>query len=135
MGIFESLAKGLMANSGGGASHPGLAHEVLNMIGGGQGGGLAKLVTSFEGHGLGNLVQSWISTGQNLPVSADQIAQVLGSGQITQLAAKFGMAPEEVVSHLAKLLPQIVNGLTPHGSLPESDALQEGLSLLRRHLG
>jgi|WetSurMetagenome_2_1015567.scaffolds.fasta_scaffold75892_1 uncharacterized protein YidB (DUF937 family) len=135
MSIFDSLAGGVLKSVGGDASHPGLAGEVLNMVGGGQGGGLAKLVTAFEGNGLGNVVQSWVSTGANLPVSADQIAQVLGSGPIAQLAAKFGLAPEDVASRLSKMLPQIVDGLTPHGSLPDSDALQEGLSLLRRHLG
>lgn len=134
MGIVESLGKGLLHGSGG-VSHAGLAGEVLNMIGGGQGGGLAKLAQSFEGRGLGNVVQSWISTGNNLPVSADQIASVLGNPRIAQLAAKFGLAPEDVAAHLSQLLPKIVDSLTPKGSIPDSDALQEGLSLLRRHLG
>jgi uncharacterized protein YidB (DUF937 family) len=134
MGLLDSIAGGVRDAIGGGV-HSGLAGEALNMIGGGQGGGLARLVTAFEGHGLGNIIQSWISTGRNLPVSPDQIARVLGNGQIAQLAARFGVAPEEVSAQLANVLPRIVDSLTPHGSIPDSDALQEGLSLLRSHLG
>lgn len=134
MGLFDSLAGGVLKAAGGRGIHSGLAGEVLTMIGGGQGGGLARLVRAFEGNGLGGIVQSWISTGQNLPVSPDQIAGVLGSAQIAQLGARFGLAPEDVASHLTELLPKIVDTLTPQGSIPDSDALQEGLSLLRQRL-
>jgi uncharacterized protein YidB (DUF937 family) len=135
MSLFDSLAGSLLGSIGTGGAHPGLVNEVLGMIGGGQGGGLPGLVRSFESQGLGNLIASWISTGKNLPISADQIASVLGRNQVHQLAAKFGIAPEEVAERLTQLLPQVINGLTPHGSVPDSDALQEGLSLLRSRLG
>ena len=135
MSLFDSLAGSLLGSIGSGGAHPGLVNEVLGMIGGGQGGGLPGLVRTFESQGLGNLIGSWISTGNNLPISTDQIASVLGSGQINQLGAKFGIAPDAVASHLSQLLPQVINGLTPHGSVPDSDALQEGLSLLRSRLG
>ena len=135
MGILESLAGEVFNNNGAGFGHPGLAGELMGLLGGGQGGGLAKLVQSFEGHGLGRIVASWIARGQNLPVTADQIASVLGNGQLLQLAAKFGIAPEDVASHVARILPNLVDALTPNGSIPESDMLQEALSLLRQRLG
>lgn len=135
MGRFESIAGEVFSTKGAGFGHPGLAGELLSMLGGGQGGGLAKLVQSFEGHGLGSVVQSWIARGGNLPISADQIATVLGSGRISQLAAKFGIAPEDVSSHVSRILPGLVDALTPNGSIPESDMLQEGLSVLRQRLG
>ena len=136
MSAVDSLTGSLLDSLGAGNAHQGLVGEVLNMLGGGSGGrGLAGLVRAFEGQGLGNLVQSWISTGRNLPIGPEQIAGVLGSGQISQLAAKYGVSAEQVGSHLSQLLPRIIDGLTPHGSLPDSDALQEGLSLLRSRLG
>jgi uncharacterized protein YidB (DUF937 family) len=135
MGLFDTLAGSVRDAIGAGGTHSGLAGEVLTMIGGGQGGGLAKLVRAFEGNGLGSIAQSWISTGQNLPISPDQIAGVLGSAQIAQLGARFGLSPEDVASHLSRMLPRIVDALTPHGSIPDADALQEGLSLLRQRLG
>jgi uncharacterized protein YidB (DUF937 family) len=135
MSLFNALGGNVLKSLGGGGAHSGLAGEVLNMIGGGQGGGMAKLIRAFEGNGLGSVVQSWISTGQNLPVSADQITSVLGNAQIAQLGAKFGIAPEDVAHQLSRLLPGVVDSLTPHGSVPDADVLQEGLSLLRQHLG
>lgn len=135
MSILDALTGKALHGIDGGGMHAGLAGEVLNLLGGGQGGGLAKLAQSFEGRGLGNIVQSWISTGSNLPVSPDQIASVLGNPQMAQLAAKFGLAPEDVATHLSQMLPKIVDTLTPKGSIPESDGLQEALSLLRQRLG
>jgi uncharacterized protein YidB (DUF937 family) len=135
MSNFDSLARNVSKSLGAGGAHSGLAGEVLNMIGGGQGGGLAKLIRAFEGNGLGSIVQSWISTGQSLPMSPEQITSVLGNAQIAQLGAKFGIAPEDVAQQLSRMLPEIVNSLTPHGSVPDADVLQEGLSLLRQHLG
>ena len=135
MGILESLAGEVLNNNGARFGHSGLAGELMGLLGGGQGGGLAKLVQSFEGHGLGRIVASWIARGQNLPVTAEQIASVLGNGQLLQLAAKFGIAPEDVARHVARILPIMVDALTPNGSIPESDMLQEALSLLRQRLG
>ena len=135
MGLVDSLTGVLDGGWGAGGLHRGLAGEALDMIGGAHGGGLASLVRTFEGHGLGGLIASWISSGRNLPISADQITSLLGPGQINHLAAKFDLAPEVVASQLALLLPQLVDRLTPHGSIPDSDVLQEGLSLLRAKLG
>ena len=33
---------------------------------------------SFQQGGLGDVVDSWVGTGQNLPVSPDQLGGVLG---------------------------------------------------------
>jgi uncharacterized protein YidB (DUF937 family) len=132
MSLFDSIAGAL---EGAGGAHSGLAGEMLDLIGGAQGGGLASLVRAFEGHGLGSLIESWISSGANLPISAKQIASVFGQGQINQIAAKFDLAPDAVAAQIARLLPQLVDRLTPHGSIPDSDVLQEGLSLLRSKLG
>ena len=125
---------GLVDSTLGGAQS-GMADELMGMLGGGHGGGLPKLLLSFEGSGLGEIAQSWVSKGRNLPVSADQITQVMGPGAIGQLAQRFGVAPEQAASQIAQLLPQIVDTLTPNGSVPDSEALQEGLSVLRSKLG
>ena len=134
MSRFESIAGTLFKNVSSGSTHSGLAGEVLDMVGGARGSGLAGLMRAFEGQGLGHVMQSWIGTGGNLPVSAEQIAQVFGSGRLGQLGAQFGIAPEQAASQIAQILPQIVDGLTPHGSVPDSDLLQEGLSFLRSRL-
>jgi uncharacterized protein YidB (DUF937 family) len=81
---------------------------------------------------MGGLVSSWVSTGQNLPISADQIQNVLGSEQVKELAAKAGISPDVVSSHLAQLLPMLVDKLTPNGQVPQtSSLLEEGMGMLK----
>ena len=69
-----------------------------------QPGGLSGLVQQFHDKGLGGLVTSWVGTGQNLPISADQIQHVLGSEQVKELAAKAGISPDAAGSHLCAVV-------------------------------
>jgi uncharacterized protein YidB (DUF937 family) len=83
-------------------------------------GGVAGLAAKFNEQGLGHIIQSWIGTGSNLPISAEQIQKVLGNSTVTQLAEKFGLDPQEVAHKLAQLLPQTVDKMTPAGVVPNS---------------
>ena len=79
---------------------------------------------------------SWVGTGQNLPISAEQIQNVLGSERVKQFAAKAGISPEVASSKLAELLPAVVDRLTPDGKAPEGgDFLQQVLSFFNRKSG
>ena len=64
-------------------------------------------------------MSSWIGTGQNLPISADQMQHVLGSDQVKELAAKAGMSPDMASNALSQLLPTLVDQLTPSGQVPQ----------------
>jgi uncharacterized protein YidB (DUF937 family) len=81
-------------------------------------GGLEGVVADFKKTGLGEQIDSWISKGPNLPVSAEQIQQALGSDQIKELAAKFGIPVEKVSAFLAEHLPAAIDKATPEGKLP-----------------
>jgi uncharacterized protein YidB (DUF937 family) len=83
------------------------------------GGGLAGLMQQFNNAGLGNVVSSWISSGHNLPISADQIKAVLGSSQLAQLAEQAGLSHSDAANHLSALLPGIIDKLTPQGQVPQ----------------
>jgi len=98
-------------------AHGGLTASVLNMVNA-HPGGLAGLVQSFQQHGLGGVVQSWISTGPNQPVTAEQIQQVLGNERLQAFATQHGIDTGQVRTQLAQLLPIVVDKLTPHGTLP-----------------
>lgn len=92
---------------------------VGSLINNPQTGGLQGLIKSFEEKGLGGVAASWVGTGQNLPISAEQIQSVLGNEQVAAFAQKLGISPQDVSTHLAQLLPQVVDKLTPNGSIPE----------------
>jgi len=83
-----------------------------------QHGGVQGIVTQFEREGLGPTVRSWISTGANQTMSADQVHQVFGSDVIGQLAAKAGMSPQDLANKLAQVLPTAIDKLTPSGQIP-----------------
>ena len=86
----------------------------------GQGGGLRGLVEKFNEAGLGEVVGSWIGKGDNLPVSADQLKEVLGSDLLGKLAGQLGMDPAQASGQLADMLPGLVDQLTPQGVAPEN---------------
>lgn len=84
-----------------------------------QGGGLQNLLGAFQNAGLGNIVSSWVSTGQNLPISADQIQQALGGGHLSQLASASGLSHEDTAQQLSDLLPGLIDKMTPNGQVPD----------------
>ncbi len=129
MGLLEQIAGAVLGRSG--EKSP-LAGSVLQMLGGAQGGGLADLVKSFTNSGLGDIVGSWVGTGANLPVSAQQIQQAFGTEQLRRLGEQHGLRPDAVASQLAQLLPGLVDKLTPGGKLPDAQTLQALLKSLGR---
>jgi uncharacterized protein YidB (DUF937 family) len=120
MGLLDSIVG---AVTGGGAQGGGqgaqLVGALLQQFGGGGGNGLAGLVQQLSQNGLGDVVQSWVGTGANLPVSAEQIGAALGgSGQLAQLAQQFGLDPNQLAGQLSQHLPAVVDQLTPGGQMP-----------------
>src|SRR4029077_4958334 len=110
-----SLLDGLL----GGAVGAGVASALNSFIQ--QHGGVQGVVTQLEQQGLGNTVRSWISTGPNQPISAEQVNSAFG-GVINQIAAKTGMTPQELTQKLAQHLPAAIDHLTPNGALPPKTA-------------
>ena len=114
MGLFDGLAgtmlekvlgeKGTMAQA---------AMDMLN-----QNGGLSGVLEKFKEGGLAEQAASWVGTGENLPISADQIASVLGNGPLADMAAKFGLDPNTLSAQIAEHLPTLVDKLTPNGEVP-----------------
>ncbi len=134
MGVLGEMAKGLLGKAlGGGGSQNPLMDIVLGLIANPQSGGLQGLIQTFKEKGLGDAMSSWISTGENQPVSGDQIQHALGSNLIQQIVQQLGSSKSEVSGGLANLLPDIIDKLTPNGKLPEGDQLSQGLEMLKKN--
>ena len=121
MGILDSLEdspafKNALSQLGG-AILPAVLGEVMGN--GGQ-GGLSAIVAKLQQAGLGDQVKSWIGTGQNLPITAEQLHQVLGSDTVKQLAARFNIPVDQISKVLAQALPKAVDSASPNGTLPAS---------------
>jgi uncharacterized protein YidB (DUF937 family) len=134
MGLFDSILGSI--TGGNSANQSTLANLAIGLITNHTSGqGLAGLVQQFEQQGLGHLAQSWVGTGQNLPVSAEQIEQVLGSEKVKELAAKAGVDTTQISSALAQYLPQIINHVTPDGQVPQTTDLQQSIGGLLQKFG
>ena len=104
-----SLVLGMLANRGGGGANAGA----------GGLGGLGDLLSRFQQAGLGDAAASWVGTGQNIPVSPDQVEGALGSDLLAQIAQHVGLSQGETASHLSEMLPQVVDRVTPGGQIPD----------------
>lgn len=158
MGILDGLLNAALSGMQGGGAAPAAAPQgggLGSMLGGGSGGpaissalimsvvtavmhsqgGLGGLVSSFNNAGFGDVMKSWIGSGQNLPVSASQVSQAIGPDQLTQIAAKLGIDPAHAGGLLSQVLPHVVDQLTPQGQMPaaanqQGDLLNSALSAL-----
>ncbi|MEX5283944.1 MAG: YidB family protein [Nitrospiraceae bacterium] len=136
MGLFDQLAQAASLFGQGGEKNDQLLQAMTQLLGKDSNiGGLSGLIQAFQKSGLSEIVNSWVSTGANLPISAEQIKQGLGSQLLQQLSAGTGLSQETCSSQLSSLLPTLVDKLTPEGTVPESNFLEQGLSLLRGKLG
>jgi uncharacterized protein YidB (DUF937 family) len=139
--LGAALGGGGGARSGGGNLLVTLLPLILTMLqnrGGAAsagGAGLGGLLQQLQAAGLGQQADSWIGSGENLPVSEEQLRSAFGSDSIHELAVQAGVSDEEAGGGLAALLPELVNGLTPQGQLPAQGEVDTALADLRRSLG
>lgn len=116
MGLLDNVMHGLGDDAGGGLA------DLLKSQGGVQG-----LADKFGQHGLGEIASSWIGTGGNLNITAEQIQSVIGHGPIADFAKKLGVSPEQASTTLAGLLPEAIDRLTPNGHTNDAGALLDQL--------
>ncbi|WP_027468386.1 YidB family protein [Deefgea rivuli] len=130
MGLLDSLAGQLL---GGGNTEGGMG-ALAGLLE--QQGGVSGLLEKFQQGGLGEVAQSWVSTGQNLPISAEQIQSVLGSDMVASIAEKFGVDPQAAAGQISTLLPQLIDGLTPNGEVEggSPDLMGAAMGLLKGKL-
>jgi uncharacterized protein YidB (DUF937 family) len=106
------FVKGL---TGGSAAAPTAATAAIP---GGIAGAIGGLLEQFNQNGAGDVAGSWVGTGENAPVNGTQLQKALGPDIVAMLAKQTGMTPEDLLGRLAQTLPQVVDGLTPHGKVP-----------------
>lgn len=131
MSFLDQVAGALSGSQSGGNGD--LLATIMQLVNDPKHGGLPGLIQSFQHGGLGEIVNSWVATGPNLPISAEQITSVLGGSSLQDIAAKLGMTTEQASGSLATILPQAVDMMTPNGQLPEGgDLLAQGLNMLKK---
>jgi uncharacterized protein YidB (DUF937 family) len=132
MGLLD-MVTGALGSSTANGENP-LMNMVMQMVSNSNSGGLQGLLQSLQDGGLAEQAASWVGTGSNLPVSADQIKNALSSGQLGQIASQLGISEDDTAGGLADILPNVIDKLTPNGQIPEGDLLAQGLSMLKGKL-
>ena len=139
MGLLDGLLGSVMGGMmGGGSSAQGaqggnpMIQMALQMLQ--QNGGIEGLLAKFQQAGMGQQAQSWIGTGQNMPISPDALSQIFGHGQLGQIAQQMGISPEEAAGGLSQALPHVVDQMTPGGEIPEghNDLVAQALAILQK---
>jgi uncharacterized protein YidB (DUF937 family) len=105
MGLLDGMLGGLV-----GGEMASIVNGLIEKHGGVQG-----IIAQFEQQGLGESVKSWVGSGPNSPISAEQVHQALGAGTMQALAAEAGVSPQDLAQKLSQVLPQAIDKLTPGG--------------------
>ena len=90
--------------------------------------GLGGLVKQFQQKGLGDAIDSWVNLGKNKSVAPDQISGALGGDVVDELSRRTGLSKDQVVAELARMLPNVVDKLTPDGRLPTRQEIMRLMS-------
>jgi uncharacterized protein YidB (DUF937 family) len=129
MGMLDQILGSLTGQSGSSSQGGSLMDLATSMI---QGqGGLNGILAKFQSAGLGAQADSWVSTGQNQPVTPGQMSSALGSDTIASVAQKFGINPQMATTALAALLPVVIDHLTPKGRVDHGADLGAELTALK----
>jgi uncharacterized protein YidB (DUF937 family) len=128
-GFLGQILQGVLGSGGQqgqGSPIAGILQQVMAVKDGDK-QGVAAIISKFQSAGLGSAVQSWVGTGQNVPVSSDQIGSVFSQQQIDGWAQQAGTTPDAMRSVLAEALPHVVDHATPGGAVPAQTPDLSGL--------
>ena len=130
MGLFATHANSALGSMLGGSSKQDPAAMLSGLLS--EAGGIEGLMSQFQSAGFSSQFASWVSTGENQPLSEDQMQSAIGADALQGLAGKLGMNTGTVLPLLAQFLPQVIDKLTPQGQIadnhPSSGQLQSVLT-------
>jgi len=116
MSLFDSVVGAVSSHL---QQQGGMAQVLTGLLANnGELGGLNGLVDKFNQAGLGDVVSSWIGSGANQPISADQLSGVLGQDVLGKAASQLGLDPSQLSGQLSAMLPGLIDKLTPQGAAP-----------------
>jgi uncharacterized protein YidB (DUF937 family) len=90
--------------------------------------GLGGLIDQFQKKGFGEVIDSWVNRGKNQDVAPDQVSVALGGDVVNELSRRTGLSRDQVVDELARMLPNVVDKLTPDGRLPTRQEIMRLMS-------
>lgn len=124
MGLFDSIIAGVKDRVGLGTDQAsGLLAALLGILTDPRGGGFGGFIDRFRNAGLGDAVNSWISTGDNRPLTNDQVETALGADTLDSISRQSGVDRTTATGALTGMIPGVVDTLTPDGTVPDEQTL------------
>ena len=129
MGVFDTIAASVLDQMAG--EKAGTAKMAIEMFN--QYGGLTGILAKFQENGLADIAASWVGTGENKPISSQQITDVLGADTISEMAQKFDLDASVLSAQLAKNLPKVIDKMTPNGEVSKhsNDLFKVVMSMMK----
>jgi uncharacterized protein YidB (DUF937 family) len=133
MGLLDQLLNKVLGSNAGPQQNQ-LLDMAINFVQS-YPGGLPGLIQKFTSAGYGQQVNSWVGTGQNMQISAEDLSRVLGHGNVQSMEQKAGLPAQSASGGLAALLPVLIDQLTPKGQVDDRTDLASALNSMRGRLG
>ena len=132
MSLLQKVAGAVVSRFSGDQDQSHLVEAAMRLFN--DHGGLHGILDRFSDQGMAEEVTSWISVGENLPITAMQVQKAIGKPALNEIAHEFDLPAKEVADKLAKYLPTVVDRLTPNGKVPrtQSGLLLHALSMLKK---
>lgn len=130
MGMLDSALKMVLGSGGGPVKK--ILGSVVGMVGA---GGLSKVLSAFTDKGMGDKVQSWVGTGDNQEITADEVKRAMPAEELQRIADEAGCSVDEAAQIVAQQLPEVVNQATPDGQVPADADLDARVEAMRQELG
>ncbi len=130
--IIGSALQGMMGGgqAQGGGNVMGFVLQLLS-----KPGALQSILQQFQNAGFAEQAKSWVGTGQNMPISPQDLMKVFGQGQMQDWGKQLGVQPEQAASGLSSMLPEVINQLTPKGQVGQPSEIDALLGGLRKMIG
>jgi uncharacterized protein YidB (DUF937 family) len=131
MSGMDDLLGGLMGGKGGSGGGNQALTALLPVVAGLlANGGLQKIMAGFQSKGMGEQAASWVGTGENEPVSAQQVREVVGDEEVGRVAQQLGVSEDQAADALAEALPQAIDRASPNGELAPQAELDDAFAQL-----
>ena len=121
--MFDSIINDVQEKFNLGDKGGSLLSSLLGLIANPANGGFGGFISKFKNAGLGGLVDSWVNTGDNTPISNEQLESALGADTLDSVAKQSGLDRNTATSALGYLTPHVVDTLTPDGTVPDEASL------------
>jgi len=105
-----------------------ISNALGSIFGGNNGEGgldLSSIISNVANGDLGEVVSSWIGSGENAPIEPDKVTDLVGEDKVTEFAEKLGVDVDTAKDELANVLPNLVDQATNEDSSLAQDLLEK----------